>query len=672
MKTQPNTTRFAGNLLGKTLLTAIVGGVLFVNHHLYPFIPNLTQPDGQLVWLVAGSLSCLAIFYGGNYIYWTAWTALKFNETNKNTLIALGTLVLLIYSMLRVLFPDKIAPLFIENYFVSAVLIIALANLATLLERRAKRGNASLLHRLRELLPAQATLIDTAGVQSVALAQLQAGDVVEAAIGDVFVADGVIIDGETKVDQAQLNGDPIPFTKNCGDEVFAGSLNKTAKVRYRVNYVGKQTILAHMINMVTAAQSSKTRSSRLLEIFTTIFIPFVLLFAVIALLLWYNLGPAPHYVHAMIRAVTILIVASPTALAISIPIPILMGIGKAAQYGILLRNAQTLIKTAKINAVVFDKSGILTQGKPYLTHLHAQPNSEPDILLQYAASVENRYEHPIANAIVDAAKHRNIELLPIENFTVVPGQGISGTLNQQQICVGNPLFMQQQGIAIDRLNKRIRRTTQQGYTVLLVAVDAQLIGLLALQDDLRKDTHDAILRLNKLGIESIMFTADNQATAINLGRKLGIKRVFANISAAGKIKEIERLQQQGKMVALVAAGTSDALALARADVSIAVATHSHLMLDTANINLMRYSLHGVADTIRIARATRNKIRQNLSISLIYNLLAILFAAGVYYPIWHWLLKPTEAMILMTICTLSIVLNANRLLHFKPFQKSRKK
>ena len=672
MNTKPYSPRFARRLLGKTIFAAIIGTTLFVHHHVYAFIPSLEQPNGQLVWLIIGVISCLIVFYCGSYIYRTAWTALKLNETNKNTLIALGTFILLAYSMLRIIFPHTIAPLFMENYFVSAIVIMALGNIATLLELRAKRGNEFLLNQLKNLLPQTVTLIKNTQETEVAINLISPGDVIKATPGEVFAADGTIIEGNTKVDQTKLNGDPIPTDKNIGDDVIAGGLNKTGTVYYKVNYIGKHTILRHIIKMVSTAQISKTRSSRFMEIFTAFFIPSVLLIAVLALLIWYNFGPAPHYVHAMLRAVTILVVASPTALAMSLPIAILMGIGKAAEYGILVRNAQTLVKAANINTAIFDKSGILTEGKPHLTGLHPQRNYDDTTLLQYSASIENRYEHPIANAVVQAARDRNITLLNVEDFAVIPGQGISAKIEQQQVLIGNRQFMQRQGIELNNLTELAQRSAQQGHTILLVAVDAQVIGLLTLQDELRKDTRDAIVRLNKLGIRTVMFTADNRAAAENLGRKLGIKQVFADITAAGKLKEIERLQQQGEFVALIAEGTSDALALARADISIAVATHNHLILDAANINLMRSSLHGVADIIRIARTTRNKMKQNLLISGVYNIIAILLAAGVFYPWWHELLSPMPATILMTACTLGVILNANRLLHFKPFKPFRKR
>ena len=664
--------RFVEHLRNKTIIAAIVLTALFINYYLYPFIPSLTQQQGPLIWLIIGVLLCLLTFYCGSYIFHTAWTALKFSETNKNTLIALGTLILLIYSMLRIFFPHYLAHLFRENYFISAIMIIMLGNIATLLELRAKRGNEFLLERLRHLLPQKTIKLHHDAEIEIAVNKLQIGDIIKANPGDTLIADGIIVKGQTKVKQTALNGDPIPQQKNCGDEVLAGSLNKINTIYYKITYLGKHTILAHIIKMVSHAQISKTRSGRFMEIFTAVFIPIVLLIALLTLLTWYYFGPTPHYVHAMLRAVTVLVIASPTALAISIPLPILMGIGKAAEYGILVRNAQTLVKTARINTAIFDKSGILTQGKPYLLNIHTKRDCNEDTLLQIAASVENRYEHPIANAIVQTAHDRNIELLPVENFNVIPGQGISADIANKHISIGNRQFMQQQNIILDDMSELAQRTTQQGYTTLLVAVDQKVLGLLTLQDELRKDTRDAIMRLNKLGVHTVMFTADNRAAAENLGRRIGIKQIFADISSQGKLKEIEKLQQQGEIVALVAEGATDALALARADISIAIANHHHLMLDTANINLMRNSLHGIADIIRIARTTRHKIKQNLSISLLYNVIAIFIATGLFYPVWSWLLQPISATILMILCALSIILNTKRLLHFKPFKPLRKR
>jgi Cu+-exporting ATPase len=655
----------------KTILAAVVGLTLFVNHDVHPFIPSFSSgKSSHWIWIGIGLFCCLLVFHCGSTIFRIAWRALTLNETNKNTLIALGALILLAYSCLRIIFPYYIAPLFIENYFCNALIVIALANFSLILEYLAKRSNQFFLQHLRSLLPKVTTVITAGQENVVSVASIQPGDIIKANIGDTIVADGIVVSGESKLDQQRLNSAAEPRIKKTNDFIYAGATNKTAPITYKAVYCGKQSTIAHIIDMVQTALLSKSQSSRFMEIFTTIYITVVLLIATVVMLFLYMFGPAPQYVHAMLRVVTILVGVSPTAFALSIPLPLSMGISKTAQYGILFRNAKTLIKASRVNTIIFDKAGILTDGKPQLMKVYSKSNWQDDQIVQYAASIEARYEHPLANAIVDAAFERNIDLLPVENFMTETGLGVSGLINGQTIIVGNVKYMRQQNINVEGLEDTAQRVGQQGFNTLILAVDNKAIALLSLQDPMRKEVRDAIRRINKLGVKTMMFTADHRHSAEDFARKAGINTVVASITSEGKLKEIDKLQHQGEIVALVADGVTNAPALSRADIGVAVATSQHLIAESANVNLLRDSLHSLADTVKISRATRNKMKQNIIISSLYNFFIIVVAAGATYPLLHNNLLPLEAMMLTTVCTLGVILNSTRLRYFKPFQREK--
>lgn len=657
----------------KTLIAATFGVLLYIHHHFHPFIPKLESHHGQAIWLSIGATACIICFYCGSYIFRTAWTAFKSTDTNKNTLIAIGTLVLLIYSFLRALFPQQLQPLFIDSYFVSAVLIVALSNFATLIEDKAKATNRVFLSRLQHLLPKQVVRINDNDNNMIDSADIQVGDILRTEPGEIIAADGYILNGETKVSLRKLTGEPIPRRKKPGDLVLAGSVNKSEVIDYQVRYAGKNTALRQIIQTVKTSQFSQTRKGKRLDLFTAIYVPSILLISMLVMLLWFNFGPAPHYVHGMLRLVTTLVIVSPTALALSIPLAIIMGIGKAAEYGILVSNAQTAMKAAKVNTIIFDKSGIITQGKPHVMHVisHHEAWTEQK-LLQYAASIENRYEHPFANAIVAEANTRNIELLPVTDVAIKPGLGATAVCDNETYIIGNRKYMRELNIDLNGYEETAERLAQHGNSILLLASPEKVFGLVALRDKPRREARDAIARIKSLGIRTVMFTADNRRAAENLARRLGIDNVFADISTEGKINEIKRFQKKGKHVALVSEGATDTAALSQANISIAVATNEHILLETADINLMRDSLHGIADTVIISRATRKKLKQNMIFSIIYNLLGLTFAAGAFYPLWHFLIRPTEATILTTLMSLFTVYNSNRLMHLKPFKVGRLK
>lgn len=645
--------------------------VLFVHQFIYPFIPKLTSEHGQLIWSVIAILSAWVIFHCGSTIFRTAWQAFRANETNKNTLIALGTFILLVYSVLRVAFPHRMGVLLVENYFADAAAIIGLANIGLIFETLSHRTNLFLLEHLDSLLPKTITEILPDNTERVIrLDQVTPGMILKAEPGDMIAADGTIVSGSGKIDNSPFNRDPIPKTVREDMAVLAGAINKTHPITYEVSYAGEHTALGHTRELLLSALNSKSSGQRFMEVFTTIYIPVVLLLATGSMLGWYLFGPEPHYVHAMLCTVTMLVGVSPTAFALSYPIASLMGMSKATEYGILFQNNSSLLKTAKVNTLIFDKSGILTEAKPQLIKIHTAKNWETNRAIQLAASVEARYEQALANAITQAAAERNLAILDTSDFQVHDKLGLSAMVKQEQVLIGNAKFMRQKNVDMSQIEQIVQRTSQKGNTILIVAVQNQAIALLVLRDPIKKDARDAIKRIKNMGINTIMFTGDHRISGEALARHLGIHSVFANINSEGKVAEIRKRQHMGEVVALIAESTSNTEAFAQADLAIALGNEQHLLLGAAEINLLRGSLHTVADTLAIARATFQKIRQNLLVSVIYNTVILMLTAGIAYPIVKTTLSPIMAILLTTLTTLFVIFNAQRLRHYHPIQSKR--
>jgi Cu+-exporting ATPase len=483
--------------------------------------------------------------------------------------------------------------------------------------------------------------------------------------GEKIPVDGVIIEGHSTVDESMLTGEPLPVEKKLGDEVTGGTLNKTGTFLFQAKRIGADTALARIIEMVRRAQSSKPAIGRLADKISAVFVPSVLIVAVLTFLAWYNVGPDPRVSFALVATMTVLIIACPCALGLATPISIMVGVGKAAEYGILIRNGEALQQAGRLTAVVLDKTGTITTGKPTVTALVAAPGFAEQQLLGLAASLEVGSEHPLAQAIVEAAQAKGVALLPVSGFEAIAGHGVRGSVDGKSLLLGNLKLMRDRAIALAGLEVRAAELAAQSHTPMYLAVDGRAAGIVAVSDPVKADSRAATARLRAEGLKIIIITGDNAATARAVAAQVGVDEVLAEVLPGDKAREVQRLQARGEIVGMVGDGINDAPALAQADVGFAIGTGTDVAIESADVTLMRGSLHGVADAIAISRATVRNIKQNLFGAFVYNTLGIPVAAGVLYPFLGLLLNPVIAGAAMAMSSVTVVSNANRLRFVKP-------
>ena len=461
-----------------------------------------------------------------------------------------------------------------------------------------------------------------------------------------------------------LTGEPVPVEKSLRDEVVGGTLNKSGTFLFKATRIGKDTALARIIEMVRQAQNSKPGIGRLADRIAAVFVPTVLIIAVATFLIWFNVGPEPKISYMLVTTMAVLIIACPCALGLATPISIMVGVGKAAEYGILIRNGEALQRAGQLTTIVLDKTGTVTEGKPTVTSLLPGENWDEQRLLQVAASIEAGSEHPLAEAIVEAAKSKGLSLLPLENFAAIAGHGVKGIVDGQQVLFGNRKLLQEQGIAESNWELKARELSARAQTSMYLAVEGNVAGLVAVSDPIKADSKDAIQRLQSMGLKVVMITGDNLSTAEAVAREVGIKEIKAEVLPQDKAVKVTELQQSGEVVGMVGDGINDAPALAGADVGFAIGTGTDVAIESADVTLMRGSLHGIADAIAISQATVRNIKQNLFGAFVYNSLGIPVAAGVLYPLFGILLNPIIAGAAMAMSSVTVVSNANRLRFFK--------
>ncbi|MDZ7661931.1 heavy metal translocating P-type ATPase [Thiohalophilus sp.] len=650
-------------LLRKTAVAAVLGVPLVIGD-MGGFLPALDTSLGQPIWLFLGLLTLGVMIYAGGHFFTGAWKAFRVHNANMDTLIALGTGAAWVYSVVVVLFPDTVPSLARHAYFEAAVVIIALVNLGGALEMRARGKTSEAIRRLIGLQPKTARVVREGKEQDVPIDEVGLGETLRIRPGERIPVDGDIIDGHSSVDESMLTGEPLPVTKQVGDEVVAGTINVSGSFLFQSKRIGADTVLAQIIEMVRRAQGSKPAIGRLVDKVAGVFVPAVLLVAVATFLIWFNLGGEVLLSHAIVATVTVLIIACPCALGLATPISIMVGVGKAAEYGILIRNGEALQQAGKLEAIVLDKTGTVTVGRPSVTHLVPAADYSEEQVLQLAASLEQGSEHPLAHAIVEAAKQREITLSDVQRFEAITGQGVSAELDGDVCYLGNVRLMQSQGIDIGELQDRAQQLAGQAETPMYLARGQQLVGIVAVADPIKDDSAAAVRRLQQLGLKVIMLTGDNTATAQAVARQVGIDEVIAEVQPQDKNRHIEQLQQRGEVVAMVGDGINDAPALAQADVGFAIGSGTDVAIESADVTLMRGSLHGVADAIAISHATLRNIKQNLFGAFVYNSLGIPIAAGILYPIMGLMLNPMIAGAAMAMSSVTVVSNANRLRWFK--------
>lgn len=623
----------------------------------------MVSDDNRSLWLVIVLVTLAVMVFAGGHFYRSAWKSLKNGTATMDTLVALGTGVAWLYSMSVNLWPQWFPMEARHLYYEASAMIIGLINLGHMLEARARQRSSKALEKLLDLTPPSARVVSEEGEKSVPLADVQPGMTLRLTTGDRVPVDGVISQGEAWLDEAMLTGEPIPQQKTDGDTLHAGTVVQDGSVLFTASAVGSQTTLARIIRMVRQAQSSKPEIGQLADKISAVFVPAVVVIALFSAAIWYFFGPAPQIVYTLVIATTVLIIACPCALGLATPMSIISGVGRAAEYGVLVRDADALQRASQLDTIVFDKTGTLTEGKPQVVAVKTFADVDEPTALRLAAALEQGSSHPLARAIIEKAADSQLPV--VNNFRTLRGLGVSGEAEGHTLLLGNQALLNEQKIATAAVENEIAAQASQGTTPVLLAIDGQVAALFAIRDPLRSDSVAALARLHRQGYRLVMLTGDNPTTANAIAKEAGIDEVIAGVLPDGKADAIKRLQSQGHQVAMVGDGINDAPALAQADVGIAMGGGSDVAIETAAITLMRHSLNGVADALAISKATLRNMKQNLLGAFVYNSLGIPIAAGILWPLTGTLLNPVVAGAAMALSSITVVSNANRLLRFKP-------
>lgn len=618
--------------------------------------------DNRTLWLGIGILTLAVMVFAGGHFYTSAWKSLKNRTATMDTLVALGTGAAWLYSMSVNVWPQWFPMEARHLYYEASAMIIGLINLGHMLEARARQRSSKALERLLDLTPPTARVVTDNGETSLPLAEVQAGMTLRLTTGDRVPVDGEITQGEAWLDEAMLTGEPVPQQKSAGDAVHAGTVVQDGSVLFRASAVGSHTTLSRIIRMVRQAQSSKPEIGKLADRISAVFVPVVVGIALFSAAIWYFFGPAPQMVYTLVIATTVLIIACPCALGLATPMSIISGVGRAAEFGALVRDADALQLASTLDTLVFDKTGTLTEGKPQVVAIHTNGLSQEEAL-RLAAALEQGSSHPLAHAILEKAG--TADLPQIQNFRTLRGLGVSGDAGGRQVLLGNLALLNEHHVDTSSLDDEVNAQASRGATPVLMAVDGKAAAVFAIRDPLRQDSVAALKRLHQAGYRLVMLTGDNPTTAHAIAREAGIDEVIAGVLPDGKADAIKKLQSEGRQVAMIGDGINDAPALAQADVGIAMGGGSDVAIETAAITLMRHSLMGVADALAISKATLRNMKQNLLGAFVYNALGIPIAAGILWPLTGTLLNPVVAGAAMALSSITVVSNANRLLRFTP-------
>ncbi|WP_330961281.1 heavy metal translocating P-type ATPase [Photobacterium sp. 53610] len=621
----------------------------------------------RAAWFVVGLLTMGVMVVSGRHFYLGAWKSFQNHSANMDTLIALGTGTAWLYSMVVVFFPDVVPLMARHVYFEATAMIIGLIDLGLALEIKARGRTSEAIKRLIGLQAKTARVVRHGQEVDIVIEQVLLGDVVRVRPGEKIPVDGEVIEGHTAVDESMLTGEPMPVEKAEGDEVVAGTINKAGSILFKATRVGKDTALAQIIQMVKRAQNSKPPIGRLADVIAAYFVPVIMMIAIVSALVWLNFGPEPAVAYAVVSATTVLIIACPCALGLATPMSVMVGVGKAAEAGVLIRNGGALQTASKISAMILDKTGTITLGSPKVTDVLVTGSYHEQDVLKLAATMESGSEHPLALAIVESANERGIETGKFTRFQAITGHGVQAEVEGKRLLLGNEKLMREHGIELGHFVEKAEALAAEAKTPMYFAVNHQLAGMIAVADPIKEDSVAAIQRLRRNGIRVVMLTGDNQATAKAVAEKAGIDEYFAEVLPEDKSRKVQELQMEGEVVGMTGDGINDAPALAIANVGFAIGTGTDVAIESADITLMRGSLHGLADAIAVSKATLRNIKQNLFGAFIYNMAGVPFAAGVLYPFFGLLLSPVIAGAAMAFSSLTVVTNANRLRLFQVHQ-----
>ena len=660
--------------LRNRFLFAAVIGLLILGLGFGPSFPG--KP--YLLWLLATPVQ----FWAGWRFYRGMWGALKHRTADMNTLIAVGTSAAYAYSVLAVVFPGFFTAGGLEPhlYFDTSAMIIALILLGRFLEARAKGQTSEAIKKLVGLQPRTALVTRDGKENEIPVEEVQVGDLITVRPGEKVPVDGIVRQGYSSIDESMITGESMPVEKKVGDEVIGATINKTGSFQFEATKVGKDTTLAQIIRLVEEAQGSKAPIQRLADIIASYFVPVVIGIALVTFIIWYFVGPAPAFTFALLNFIAVLIIACPCALGLATPTAIMVGTGKGAENGILIRSAEALERAHRINTVLLDKTGTLTQGKPLVTDIIAAKSFSEEDVLRLAASAERQSEHPLAEAIVRAASDRKLKMQSVTNFRAIPGKGVEASAGGKKLVLGNLVLMKDKKLALNGLEKEAGRLWEEGKTVMFLAMDGKVIGAMALADTLKPGAREAVEALHRLGIEVAMLTGDNRRTAETIAIEADIDRVIAEVLPEHKAQEVKKLQGEGKTVAMVGDGINDAPALAQADIGVAIGTGTDVAIETADITLISGDLSGIVNAIDLSKRTLRTIKQNLFWAFAYNTALIPVAAGVLFIFFgrtgvpsglHFILgdygflNPILAAAAMATSSLTVVFNSLRLRRFKP-------
>ncbi|MFB0565750.1 MAG: heavy metal translocating P-type ATPase [Candidatus Aminicenantaceae bacterium] len=647
------------NLKIKLIAGVILGCAIFLGSmpHWFPWVPAFLS-NFYFLWALATPIQ----FWIGLQFYKGAWGALKHRNADMNTLIAVGTSAAYLYSVVATLFPSFFLKGGIEPkvYFDTSAMIIVLIILGRLLESRAKGQTSEAIKKLMGLQPKTARVVKDGKEVDIPIEEVKVGDLVLVRPGERIAVDGIVKEGSSAVDESMITGESIPVKKETGDEIIGATINKTGSFKFQATKVGKDTALAQIIKLVQEAQGSKAPIQRLADVIASYFVPAVISIAVVTFIIWIIFGPTPALTFALLNFVAVMIIACPCALGLATPTAVMVGTGRGAENGILIKGGESLETAHKLDSVVFDKTGTLTKGEPEITDIIAVNSFTEDEILEIGASAEKASEHPLGEAIVKSAAEKNIRLRDPKNFKAIEGHGIQAQVDGKDVLLGNIKLMEIKGIRLNDLKRKAEELAVDGKTAIYVSIGGKAAGLLAVADTLKESSLQAINRLKNHGLEVIMLTGDNRKTAEAIARKAGIEKVISEVIPEEKVNVVKRLQSEGKKVAMVGDGINDAPALAQADIGIAIGSGTDVAMEASDITLIKDDLLGVASAIELSKKTIKVIKQNLFWAFFYNTLGIPVAAGVLYPFFGILLNPIFASAAMAFSSVSVVSNSLRL------------
>lgn len=641
--------------------------------HLVPAWSHSSWANGDTARWMQFALTAPVVLWGGGPFFVRAWHSLLHRSMNMFTLIALGVGSAFAFSAVAMLMPSSFPPSLaghdgrVSIYFEAAAVIIVLVLLGQVLELRARLRTGSAIKQLLGLAPKTARVITDEGERDVPLDQVKAGDRLRVRPGEKVPVDGIVLEGSSAVDESMVTGEPLPVEKAVNDRVTGGTLNTQGALVIRAERVGSETLLAHIVQLVGEAQRSRAPIQSLADKVAAWFVPAVLAASALTFVLWLTFGPEPAIAHAIANAVAVLIIACPCALGLATPMSVMVGIGRGAQMGVLIRHAEAIEKLATVNALVVDKTGTLTMGKPQVTDVvPAFSDLDGNALLALAAALERQSEHPLAQAVVKAAQDRALLLPEAHDFHATTAGGVSGRVDGRRVIIGKSAFLQEQNITgVEQLESLAESHQANGASVILVAVDGTAAGIIVISDPIKPTTPQALAALRRLGIEVIMMTGDHRRTAEHVAKQLGITQLFAGVAPQDKHAHVSAQKAIGRTVAMAGDGINDAPALAAADVGIAMGTGTDVAMESAGVTLVKGDLIGIVRAIGLSRAMMRNIRQNLLFAFLYNALGIPVAAGALYPFFGWLLSPMIAGAAMSLSSVSVIGNALRLRHFNP-------